>query len=66
MGSWIRIRNANADPDPEGGNQPKKEEKLSLKTRKIIKISTGTGYLFSMQSYFRQRTWSKIVQCEKN
>jgi hypothetical protein len=35
MDSWIRIRHANADPDPEGGKSaPKKEEKLSLKTRK--------------------------------
>jgi hypothetical protein len=33
MGSWIRIRIANADPDPEGGKSAKKEEKVSLKTR---------------------------------
>jgi hypothetical protein len=32
MGSWIRVRMANADPDP--GSAPKKEEKLSLKPRK--------------------------------
>jgi hypothetical protein len=44
MGSWIRIRIA-IDPDPEG-NQPKKEEKLSLKTRKIIKISIFNAIIF--------------------
>jgi hypothetical protein len=36
MGSWIQIRIANVDPDPEGENRPKKEEKLSLKTRKKL------------------------------
>jgi hypothetical protein len=36
MGFWIRIRIANADPDSEGGNQPKKVEKLSLNTRKKL------------------------------
>jgi hypothetical protein len=35
MVSWIRIRIANTDPDPEERKSAKKEEKLSLKTRKI-------------------------------
>jgi hypothetical protein len=38
MGSWIRIRTANAfpDPDPEGGKtSPEKDKILSLKIRKI-------------------------------
>jgi hypothetical protein len=46
---------------------PTKEEKLNLKTRKNMKISTGTDTIvFSMQSNFRQRTWSKNVYWEKN
>jgi hypothetical protein len=37
MGSWIRIRIANAGPDPEGGTSAsQKEEKLCLKTRKKL------------------------------
>jgi hypothetical protein len=28
MGSWIRIRIANADPDPEGGKSAQKRRKL--------------------------------------
>jgi hypothetical protein len=32
IGPWIRVRIANADPDPEGGKSERK--KLSLKTRK--------------------------------
>jgi hypothetical protein len=27
MGSWIRIRIANADPDPEGGKSAQKKNK---------------------------------------
>jgi hypothetical protein len=30
MGSWIQIRIANLDPDPEGGKAPPKKEKLRL------------------------------------
>jgi hypothetical protein len=37
MGSWIRIRIANTEPDPEGGKcSPQKEEKLSMKTRNFF------------------------------
>jgi hypothetical protein len=39
MGSWIRIRIANAEsnPDPEGEKSAQNEEKLSVKTRKNYK-----------------------------
>jgi hypothetical protein len=36
-GYWIRIRIANADPDPEGGKSAQKRRKLS-QNRKKIKI----------------------------
>jgi hypothetical protein len=58
MGSWIRIRIANTDPDPEERKSPKKDEKLFReKEKKIIKITV----VFSVQTYLRQRTWPKNV-----
>jgi hypothetical protein len=47
MGSWIRIRIANANPDQEGGKSaPKKEEIFSLMTRKNMKISIFYEVIF--------------------
>jgi hypothetical protein len=37
MGSWIRIRNANADPDPEGGNSAPKRRKIKSEAQKFFK-----------------------------
>jgi hypothetical protein len=52
----IRIRNA----DPEGGKSaPKKEEKLSLKTRFFL-------YVFSMQSYFRKKFGLKMFNVKRS
>jgi hypothetical protein len=36
MFSWIRIRIANTDPEPEERKSAKKEEKLILKARNFL------------------------------
>jgi hypothetical protein len=34
MGSWFRIRIANADPDPEGGKSAQKRRKIKSEDQK--------------------------------